>query len=112
MGIRRKRSAADGMLNSNLCGWLERHQGGLHSFFGIFSTQEICSLLEQSWKKVYSRTTTKSIPLLQLEHGFCQQNGLERGQVQDWYPNEKMVVVPVSLNGRRCSSGCMGIVLY
>ena len=22
----------------NLCGWLERHQGGLHSFFWIFST--------------------------------------------------------------------------
>ena len=46
-------------------------------------------MLEQSWKKVYSRTTTKSIPLLQPEHGFCQQNGPERHQVQDWYPNEK-----------------------
>ena len=74
----------------NLCGWLERHQGGLHSFFWIFSTYEICSVLEQSWKNVYWRTTTKSIPLLQVEHGFCKQNGLERGQVQYWYPNEKM----------------------
>ena len=26
-------------------------------------------------KKAYSRATTKSIPLLQREHGFCQQNG-------------------------------------
>ena len=52
--------------------------------------------------------TTKSIPLLQQEHGFCQQNALERGQVQDWYLNEKIVVLLVCLNGRCCSSGCMG----
>ena len=25
----------------------------------------------------------------QPEHGFCQKNGSERGQAQDWYPNEK-----------------------
>ena len=68
-------------------------------------------MLEQSWKKVYSRTTIKSIPLLQPEHGFCQQNGLERGQVQDWHTNEKMGVVPVCMNGRCCSSGWMGNVL-
>ena len=30
--------------------------------------------------------------------GFCQQNGMERGQVQDWYANEKKVLVPVCLN--------------
>ena len=36
--------------------------------------------VEQSWKKVYSRDTTKSIPLLQPEHGFCQKNESERGQ--------------------------------
>ena len=69
-------------------------------------------MLKQSSKKVYSRTTTKLIPLLQPEHGFCQQNGPESGQVQDWYPNEKMVVVPVCLNGRCCSSGCASIVSY
>ena len=46
-------------------------------------------MLGQSWKKVYSRATTKSIELLQPEHGFCQQNGLECGQVQDKYSNEK-----------------------
>ena len=42
-------------------------------------------MLEESWKKVCSRITN-SIPLLQPEHGICQQNGPERGQVQDWYP--------------------------
>ena len=83
-------------------GWLEQQQGSLHSFFWILWTQEIWSVLEQSWKKVYSRTTTKSIPLLQPEHGFCQ--------------HEKMVVVPVCLNGRClngrcCLSGCVGNVL-
>ena len=64
------------------------------------------------WKEVYSRTTTKSIPLLQPEHRFRQKNGPELGQLQDWYPNEKMVVVPVSLNGSCCSSGCVGIASY
>ena len=61
---------------------------------------------------MYSRTTTKSIPLLQAEHGFCQQNEPERGQLQDWYLDEKMMVVPVSLNGRCCSLGCAGIVSF
>ena len=46
------------------------------------------------------------------KHGFCQQNGPERGQVQDWYPNEKMVVVPVCLNGRCCFPGCVPFVSY
>ena len=43
--------------------------------------------MEQSWEKVYSRVTTKSIPLLQPEHGFCQKNGSERGHtgfVSEW----------------------------
>ena len=39
-------------------------------------------MLEQSWKKV---TWNKSIPVLQPEHGFFQQNGPERGQLKDWY---------------------------
>ena len=80
-------------------------------------------MLRQSWKKVYSRTTTfgccswvhlntswileytwilleYTIPLLQAEHGFCQQNGPEGGQLQDWYPDDKMMVVP----------GCLSII--
>ena len=69
-------------------------------------------MLEQSWKKVYSRTTTKSIILLHPEQGFYQQNKPERGRVQHWYPNEKMVVVSVCLNGRCCSSGRVGIISY
>ena len=47
-------------------------------------------MLQQSWKKVHSRTTTKLNPLLQPQHGFCQQNGPECGQLQDWCPDEKM----------------------
>ena len=43
-------------------------------------------MLEQRWKKIYARTETKSVPLLQPEHGFCQQNGPEPGQllVSEW----------------------------
>ena len=52
------------------------------------------------------------MPLLQPEHMCCQQNRAERGQVSDWHPNEKMVVVPVGLNVRCCSSVCVGIVSY
>ena len=63
--------------------------------------------MQQSWKIVYSRTTTKSNPLLQPEHGFCQQNGPEHGQLQDWYLDEKMLVVPFCLNGRCCSSSAL-----
>ena len=40
-------------------------------------------------KRRITRITTKSIPLLQPEHGFCQQNGPKRGPLQDWYPDEK-----------------------
>ena len=32
-------------------------------------------------KNIYSRTITKSFPLLQPEPGFCQQNGPESGQL-------------------------------
>ena len=34
----------------------------------------------------------------------------ERFQVQDWYLNEKMVVVTVCLNGRYCSSECVCVL--
>ena len=67
-------------------------------------------MLEQSWKKVYSRTTTKSVPLIQPEHGCCHQNVPERGQLRDWYPDEKMMVLLVCLNGRCCTQGAW--VLY
>ena len=60
-------------------------------------------------KKIYSRTTTKAVPLLQPEHGFCQQNGAVARYL---YPNEEMVVVFVCFDGRCCYSGCVGIVSY
>ena len=39
------------------------------------------------------------------------KNGSERGQTQDRYPNKKIMVVPVCLNCRCCSSVCTGIML-
>ena len=51
--------------------------------------------LNKVGRKQNSMTTTKSIPLLQPEHVFCQHNRLGNRQAQDWYPNEKMVVVPI-----------------
>ena len=66
----------------------------------------------RSWNKV-ERNYIQEQQLLHstvtTEHGFCQQNGLERGQVRDLYLNEKMMLVPVCLNGRCCSSGCVGM---
>ena len=63
------------------------------------------------WNKVERKYIQEQQPnQFQPEHGSCQQNGTEHGQVQDWYPNEKMAVVPVCLNGRCCSSGVW--VLY
>ena len=49
--------------------------------------------------------------------GFFRKAERECFQVQDWYPNEKMVVVPVCLNVRCfdvkcCSSECTGVVSY
>ena len=48
---------------------------------------------------------------------FFRKDGPERFQVQDWYPNEKIVMVPVCLyvrcfNARCCSSECMGVVSH
>ena len=73
---------------------------------------EQTAAIKGTWSKVYLRTTTKSMPLLQPEYGFCQQNGPEHGQVQEWYQNEKMVVVPGWLNSKCCSSRCVGIALH
>ena len=56
--------------------------------------------------------TTKSVPLLQPEHGFFRKNGPKHGPVQDRYPIENMLVVPVCLNGRCYSSECADVLLY
>ena len=50
-------------------------------------------------KNIYSRTTTKPVPVLHPEYGFCQQNGPERGHC---YPNEQMALI----------QGCVGIVSF
>ena len=48
--------------------------------------------MEQSRKNIYSITKTKSVPLLQPGHGFCQQNGPEHGQVlvSEWKNSGRM----------------------
>ena len=56
--------------------------------------------------------SNNQIPVLQPDHGFCLKNGSERGQAQGWYPNDKMLLVPVCLSGRCCSTGYVDIVLY
>ena len=50
--------------------WLVRTTAGRFTelLLNLANVTEICSTLEQSWKKVYSRAPTKSIPLLQPEH--------------------------------------------
>ena len=40
-------------------------------------------------RKKKKKATTKSIPLLQPEHEFCQKDGSECGQTKDWHLNEK-----------------------
>ena len=50
-------------------------------------------MLKQSWKKIYSKTLTKSVQLLPPEHGFCQQNA-RQNVAKYWYLNEKMVLFP------------------
>ena len=38
-------------------------------------------------------------------------NGMDKNMAKYWYPNEKMVVVPICLNGSCCHSGYMGNIL-
>ena len=70
------------------------------------------SAFEKGWKKVYSKTIIKLILLLHSEHDFYQQNGPESGQAQHWYPNEKMVVIPVFSNGLCFYSEVLGSLLF
>ena len=50
--------------------------------------------------------------MLQPQHGFGQRNGSECGQVQDWYPNEKMVVILICLNGIYMMNGIYMLYLH
>ena len=66
---------------------------------------------EESWNKLFSTTTAKLIQLLRPEP-YDQKNGLKGSQIQQWYLNEKMVVVPVCLNRWCCFSECAHAVSY
>ena len=39
-------------------------------------------------------------------------NRMDQNVAKYWYPNEKMLVVSVYMNDRRCFSGYVGIELY
>ena len=72
-------------------GWLERQQGGLH-------------------RKYIQEHQPNQFHCYNQNMGFV--NRMDQKVAKYWYPNEKMVVIPVCLNGRCCSSGCVGIVSY
>ena len=68
-------------------GWSKRQQGSLHSsFLNLLNLTDLFGF----WTKLNESITTKLIPLLQPEHGFCQQNGPVYGQVQDCYSKKKI----------------------
>ena len=91
-------------------GWLERQHCNLHSFFWILRTQEIYSVLEQSWKIYIQDQQPNQFHCYNQNMSFV--NRVDQNVVNYWYPNEKMVVVPICWNGRCCHSGCGGIVSH
>ena len=64
-------------------------------------------MFEESWKKVCSRTKTKSIPLLQPEHGFvdrmdqCVANSRIGIRMKTWWCSPFVWKVDVVLPGAR-----------
>ena len=66
------------------------------------------------WKKVEKQYTQEQQP--NQFHCYNQNMGfvkrMDQNETKYWYPNEKIVVDPVCLNGRCCYSGCMGIASY
>ena len=91
-------------------GWLEWQQWDFYSFFWILWTEEICSLLEQSWKKYIQEQQPNQFHCCNHNMGFVTR--MDQDVAKYYYPKEKMVVVPVCLNGRCCYSCCVGVVLY
>ena len=66
------------------------------------------------WNKVERKHIQKQ--RLNQFHCYNQNmdfvNRMDQDVAKYWYPNRKMVAVPVCLNGICCSSRCVGIVLY
>ena len=66
------------------------------------------------WNKVERKHIQKQRP--NQFHCYNQNtdfvNRMDQDVAKYWYPNGKMVAVPVCLNGICCSSRCVGIVLY
>ena len=67
-------------------------------------------MLEQGWKKYIQEQHPNQFYCYNQTMGVF--NGMDQIVAKYWYPNEKMMVVPVCLNDRCCYSGCVGIVSY
>ena len=71
-----------------------------------------CHVTEEKFKdSIFNNSVQINFTATTRTCVFLQQ-GPESWKVQDWHPNQKMMVVSVCLNGKWCSSECMGIVLY
>ena len=79
--------------------WLERQQFGLKSLLGVGT--KLKESIFKSNNQINCIATTRTWDL-----------STELTRTWPWYSNEKMVVDPICLNGRCCSSGCMSIALY
>ena len=78
----------------------------LRDLFDV-GTKLYSSIFKVLYSKLYSKYIQEQQPnefdCYNQDMGFVKKNRPERGQVQDWYPNEKIVVVPIGLNGKCCS---------
>ena len=57
-------------------------------------------MLEQSQKKYIQEQQPNQFHCYNKNMGFI--NRMDQNVAKYWYPNEKMVVIPVCLNGRCC----------
>ena len=88
-------------------GWLEQQQGGLLNLVKLRGLLGVGTKLNESMFKnnqINSAVTTRTWVLLAEETRTWPGTGV----VSEW----KMVIVPVCLSNRCCSSGCVGVASY
>ena len=80
------------------------------------TSSESCEPKRFVW--CWSKVERKCIQEQQTNQFHCYNqnmgfiNRMDQNVAKYWYPNEKIVVAPVCLNGRCYSLGCVGIVSY
>ena len=92
----------------NLKSWFERQQSG--AAFSKFSEPKRFVWRLNKVQGTYIQEQKPNQFYCYNEKMIFLKNRSESFQIQDWYPNQKMVVVPVSLNGRCYSSECVGVI--